>query len=108
MAPPVPKVFMIRPSPPLEPQSPHRVAAGRSRSQTSWPRRILGRVRVALWRLAGRAEPMRAQNGRGDGPPDLDELWRDFNRKLGNLFGGRGSRGSNGSGEPGGGPSLPP
>ena len=22
------------------------------------------------------------------GPPDLDELWRDFNRKLGNLFGG--------------------
>jgi membrane protease subunit HflK len=24
------------------------------------------------------------------GPPDLDELWRDFNRKLGNLFGGGG------------------
>jgi membrane protease subunit HflK len=22
------------------------------------------------------------------GPPDLDELWRDFNRRLGNLFGG--------------------
>lgn len=22
------------------------------------------------------------------GPPDLDELWRDFNRKLGSLFGG--------------------
>lgn len=22
------------------------------------------------------------------GPPDLDELWRDFNRKLGGLFGG--------------------
>ena len=29
-------------------------------------------------------------NGRNDGPPDLDELWRDFNRKLGGLFGGRG------------------
>jgi membrane protease subunit HflK len=22
------------------------------------------------------------------GPPDLDELWRDFNRKLGGLLGG--------------------
>lgn len=30
-------------------------------------------------------------NGRNDGPPDLDELWRDFNRKLSGLFGGRGS-----------------
>ena len=45
-------------------------------------------------------------NGRGQGPnqgpPDLDELWRDFNRKLGGLFGaGRGGgRGgdSNGAG----------
>lgn len=25
-------------------------------------------------------------NGRNDGPPDLDELWRDFNRKLSGLF----------------------
>src|SRR5262245_33532593 len=24
------------------------------------------------------------------GPPDLDELWRDFNRKLAGLFGRRG------------------
>jgi membrane protease subunit HflK len=29
-------------------------------------------------------------NNRGDGPPDLDELWRDFNRKLSGLFGGKG------------------
>jgi membrane protease subunit HflK len=29
----------------------------------------------------------------GQNPPDLDELWRDFNRKLGNLFGGRGGGG---------------
>ena len=42
---------------------------------------------------------------RNDGPPDLDELWRDFNRKLGGLFGKgggqppqRGSGGSDGSG----------
>jgi modulator of FtsH protease HflK len=30
-------------------------------------------------------------NGRNDGPPDLDELWRDFNKKLSGLFGGKGS-----------------
>ena len=43
-------------------------------------------------------------NSRGDGPPDLDELWRDFNRKLSGLFGGKGGtpRG-NGSGDDGGG-----
>jgi len=35
------------------------------------------------------------------GPPDLDELWRDFNRKLGGLFGGSSQpprSGGNGSG----------
>ncbi|MEY8876682.1 MAG: FtsH protease activity modulator HflK [Leptothrix sp. (in: b-proteobacteria)] len=34
---------------------------------------------------------MMAGNGRNDGPPDLDELWRDFNQKLGGLFGGKGA-----------------
>jgi membrane protease subunit HflK len=37
--------------------------------------------------------PRRAQvdaAGRNDGPPDLDELWRDFNRRLGGLFGNKG------------------
>lgn len=39
-------------------------------------------------------------NGRGpnQGPPDLDELWRDFNRKLGGLFGGKRGRGGGGYG----------
>ena len=48
-------------------------------------------------------------NNRNDGPPDLDELWRDFNKKLGGLFGGKGSgkprlvgNGSGGSGGGGG------
>ena len=31
-------------------------------------------------------------SNRNDGPPDLDELWRDFNRKLSGLFGNRGGR----------------
>lgn len=41
-------------------------------------------------------------SGRGpkQGPPDLDEIWRDFNRKLNGLFGGGGRGG--GSGGPGG------
>jgi membrane protease subunit HflK len=30
----------------------------------------------------------RPQNGKdGEGPPDLDEMWRDFNRRLARLFG---------------------
>jgi membrane protease subunit HflK len=40
--------------------------------------------------------------GNHQGPPDLDELWRDFNRKLGNIFGGKGGQGgSGGNGGPG-------
>jgi membrane protease subunit HflK len=49
-------------------------------------------------------------NNRNDGPPDLDELWRDFNRKLSGLFGGKG--GGGGGRRPGGGggdgPSFQP
>jgi membrane protease subunit HflK len=37
----------------------------------------------------------------GGGPPDLDELWRDLNRRLNGLFGKR--RGSAGGGQGGGG-----
>jgi membrane protease subunit HflK len=61
-------------------------------------------------------EPPRQANrpqgqGPNQGPPDLDELWRDFNRKLGGLFGGgknnpnRGGfgRGNGGNGGNGGG-----
>jgi len=47
-----------------------------------------------------------AQEGKkpGDGPPDLDQLWRDFNQRLNGLFGGNRNRGSgNGSGGGGGG-----
>ena len=39
--------------------------------------------------------------GPNQGPPDLDELWRDFNRKLGGLFGG--GRGGGNGGRPNGG-----
>ena len=41
--------------------------------------------------------------GPRQGPPDLDELWRDFNRKLGGLFGGKKNAGRGGNGMFGGG-----
>ena len=40
----------------------------------------------------------RPSSGGDQGPPDLDELWRDFNRKLGGLFGGGGGNRRPGSG----------
>lgn len=45
------------------------------------------------------------KRGPNQGPPDLDELWRDFNRKLGGLFGGlkNAGRGISGGGAAGGG-----
>jgi membrane protease subunit HflK len=49
--------------------------------------------------------------GRGpnQGPPDLDELWRDFNRKLGGLFGGAGGKSRDeGGGRFGGGGNFQP
>ena len=45
--------------------------------------------------------------GPNQGPPDLDELWRDFNRKLSGLFGGKNTgirgRNNNAGGNNGGG-----
>ena len=37
----------------------------------------------------GRGGGSRGPGGGNQGPPDLDELWRNFNRKLNDLFGGR-------------------
>ena len=44
------------------------------------------------------------KRGPNQGPPDLDELWRDFNRKLTGLFGGlkKGTGGGAGGGSGGG------
>ena len=38
------------------------------------------------------------------GPPDLEELWRDFNRKLNGMFGKKGGGSGNGGGD---GPRMP-
>jgi len=43
-----------------------------------------------------------------DGPPDLDEVWRDFSNKLGALFGKKPRRGYGGNGQGGNGMRQPP
>lgn len=61
-------------------------------------------------------QPPRPQNARPQGqgskqgPPDLDELWRDFNRKLGGIFGGAkgGKLGGLGGGNKGDGGGFQP
>jgi len=45
-------------------------------------------------------EPPQNQDNKrpNDGPPDLDQLWRDFNQRINRLFGKRGGGGSGGGG----------
>ena len=59
------------------------------------PRHVLASIVGVL------AKPLGIFNNRQEGPPDLDELWKDINRKLSNLFAGKGL------GEQGPGPSGP-
>ncbi|MEY2874521.1 MAG: FtsH protease modulator HflK [Pseudomonadota bacterium] len=66
---------------------------------------IAGAARALAWQLRSiRGGPAGADlmtnSGRNDGPPDLDELWRDFNQKLGGLFGGKTPAGRDGGGPP--------
>ncbi len=72
-------------------------------------------VALRVW-LLGALSGRRSQltyNNRNDGPPDLDELWRDFNKKLSGLFGNKGgvprkpSNGSGGGDRPPGTPFQP-
>jgi len=89
---------------------------GTDRTSASW-RSALGRSQLqsalqAAWALLGApvklARGRLMANGRHEGPPDLDELWRDFNRKLNGLFGKK-SPGSPPPREPssGDGPQMP-
>ncbi|WP_428424193.1 FtsH protease activity modulator HflK [Methylibium sp.] len=63
---------------------------------------LRGLARRAAWCV--RSGVLLATGGRNDGPPDLDELWRDFNRRLSGLFGGKGG----GQRPEGAGPDAPP
>lgn len=68
-----------------------------SQPRSPWAQRLLTPVARAAGRLLN--------NGRNDGPPDLDELWRDFNRKLSGMFGGK-SGGPTNPGNAGGPPDM--
>jgi len=57
------------------------------------------------WGRGGSRGPQEPGGG-NQGPPDLDELWRGFNRRLNDLFGGR-RRGGNGGDRPPPGPISP-
>ena len=50
------------------------------------------------------------RGGGNQGPPDLEELWRDFNRRLSGLFGNKGGGGDGGGGDGAGNrmPSISP
>lgn len=53
------------------------------------------------------SEPPRRPQGSGDGPPDLDEVWRDFNNRIAALFGRKGNQGGRPGGPGGGGGNGP-
>jgi hypothetical protein len=49
----------------------------------------------------------KAQEGKKpDGPPDLDQLWRDFNQRLNGLFGNKRNGNNNGGGGSSGGGDM--
>ena len=53
-------------------------------------------------------DPNRGGGRNNSGPPDLDELWRDFNRRLSGMLGNkRGGGNPGGGGDEGGGSGLP-
>jgi membrane protease subunit HflK len=53
------------------------------------------------WGRKPEGDNKQSQDGRrpnGEGPPDLDQLWRDFNARLNRLFGQKGPGGPGGDG----------
>jgi membrane protease subunit HflK len=52
-------------------------------------------------------QPGGGKRGGNQGPPDLEELWRDFNRRLAGLFGNKGGGGGDSGGDGGGGSRMP-
>ncbi len=70
------------------PSFPASASIGRGASLKQVARAARALLAGLARRMTGAARPTVYLSGRrGDGPPDLDELWGDFNRKLGGLFG---------------------
>lgn len=53
-------------------------------------------------------QPGGGKRGGNQGPPDLEELWRDFNRRLAGMFGNKSGGGGDSGGEGGRLPSISP
>ncbi|HYW57885.1 MAG TPA: FtsH protease activity modulator HflK [Polaromonas sp.] len=79
------------------------------KTSTDEPKPEGGREEPPPVRPPAPQRPQGQGKGPNQGPPDLDELWRDFNRKLGGLFGGAKNAGQRvrGGGTGGGGPGGP-
>lgn len=75
-----------------------RLAAGAA-LYASWRLRLPARAARQADAGEVRGADLQFNNdGRNGGPPDLDELWRDLNRKLSQLFSGRPGGGDGGDG----------
>ena len=63
------------------------------------------------WGNQGNDDGKRGDGKRGgeQGPPDLEDIWRDFNQRLSGIFAGKrgGGRNAGGGNSGGGGPQLP-
>ncbi len=81
-------------------------------SRIESPRTLRERLKAGLARmlapLLSLNDPQwgRRPGGGNQGPPDLDEIWRNLNRKLNKLLGGKGGGSGNGETPGGGGPSA--
>ncbi|MCL2876459.1 MAG: FtsH protease activity modulator HflK [Betaproteobacteria bacterium] len=59
------------------------------------------------WGNRGNNDERGGKRGDEQGPPDLEEIWRDFNQRLSGIFGSRRGKGPSGPGGGGRGPALP-
>jgi len=83
----------------------HRLSGGAAPLREAWLRlRAIFSLNDPRWGRNGQddegrekdgRDDHRQQNQRPDGPPDLDELWRDFNRRLNGLLGRKENGGGN-------------
>lgn len=65
--------------------------SGLIQSVGEFSRDALRRVLLSLSALMSLNDPQWGKRpGNNQGPPDLDEVWRNFNKKLGGIFGKRG------------------
>lgn len=78
------------------------ISSGRDRLKA-----LLARILAPLLSLNDPQWGRRPSGGGNQGPPDLDEIWRNLNGRLSRLFGGRGGNNGNSGGDSGSGGPTP-